>query len=127
MISISVDKTLADRFVAEFPVKMGTEWEVFRDRVGFKLEAASKRAAPAITGNLRRNIMYSDNAVAGFMNGVNAGELSAHARYSKYVHGAPFYENKMRRRETPFITNAISSSSSFIRTESRAMMRRVVK
>ena len=115
MISISVDSTLADRFFSQFPAELGRQVDDFKDRVGFKLEAESKREAPAITGNLRRHIIY------------RRGELSAHAEYSKYVHGKPFYTNKIRRKETPFITNAISNSESFIKDEARRMMQRMVE
>lgn len=113
-VSIHVSTVSSDRFFSQFPEEMRESVELFRDRVGYKLDAESKRAAPAITGNLRRNIIYRQ------------GELVSHAEYSKYVHGAPFYQNRTRRRETPFITNAVSNSESFIRNEAREVVRRAV-
>lgn len=113
-LSVSVDAKQYAELMQKFPVEMATSIQVFKDRVGYKLDAESKRAAPAITGNLRRNIIYIN------------GRLTAHAHYSKYVHGAPFYQNRMKRKETPFITDAISNSDTFIKNEAREMMRRVI-
>lgn len=117
MISIDVDHVALDRFMDRFPPALGKSMEEFRDRVGYKLEAESKRAAPAVTGNLRRMINY----------GEHTNTLFSRARYSKFVHGQPFHQNKMRRRETPFITNAISASETFIEQEGRKALRRVVE
>lgn len=114
-LTIQVDDGKVASFLKDFPLEMKSSIELFKDRVGYKLDAESKRAAPAITGNLRRNIIYMN------------GKLTAHANYSKYVHGSPFYQNRMKRKETPFITDAISNSDTFIKNEARAMIKRVVK
>lgn len=117
MIRIDVNTVSVDRFMQSFPPELASSIEEFRDRVGYKLEAESKSEAPAITGNLRRMINY----------GEWTNTLYARARYSKYVHGPPYYQNKMRRKETPFITRAIENSETFIKNESRAALRRVVE
>lgn len=114
-ISISLEGDTLKKFLRQYPQEMNASTKLFVDRVGYKLDAESKRNAPAVTGNLRRMIIYRN------------GELIAHAGYSAYVHGQPFYKNKMRRRETPFVTDAIRSSDSFIKSEARAMMRRVLE
>ena len=59
---------------------------------------------------------------SGFM----AGTLESGAHYAKYVHGPPFYTNRTRRRETPFITNAITSSDTFIRDAARDVVRNAI-
>ena len=114
-LSIKVDSKDVVAFLTKFPIEMKSSVALFKDRVGYKLDAESKRAAPAITGNLRRNIIYMN------------GALTAHAHYSKYVHGSPFYQNRMKRKETPFITSAITNSDTFIKDEARAMIERVIR
>lgn len=118
-MKVTIDATIADamRALDRVPANMKKESDVFIDRVGYKLEAESKRAAPVVSGNLRRSIIYSERKQA----------LDAHANYSKYVHGAPFYKNRMKRRETPFITTAIGNSTMFITQEARALLRRVIQ
>ena len=118
-ISIDVNTVSTDRFFSTFPEEMRKGVEDFRDRVGFKLEAESKRAAPHVTGNLKRMTRYHSS---GFM----AGTLESGAHYAKYVHGPPFYTNRTRRRETPFITNAITSSDTFIRNAARDVVRNAI-
>ena len=113
-LTIEVEATVLTGYLKAYPQKLDANTKLFIDRVGYKLDAEAKRAAPAITGNLRRNIIYRN------------GELVAHANYSGYVHGAPFHKNKMKRRETPFITKAIASSDTFIKSEAQAMIRRVL-
>lgn len=126
-IDISLESDELQRFIKQYPQATADSIEVFSDRVGFTLEGQAKREAPAITGNLRRNIIYADRNVAGFMNNTVQGTLTSHARYSSYVHGHPFHKNKMRRRETPFFTNAIKAKETFIKDEARAIMGRVLK
>lgn len=113
-LTIEVEAEVLTGFLRTYPQKVDANTKLFIDRVGYRLDAESKRAAPAITGNLRRNIIYRN------------GELVAHANYSGYVHGAPFHKNRMKRRETPFITRAIANSDTFIKTEAAAMIRRVL-
>lgn len=116
-VTIDSNTINAMKVLDQVPAHLKRESDVFIDRVGYKLEAESKRAAPVVSGNLRRSIIYSERKQA----------LDAHANYSKYVHGAPFYENRMKRRETPFITTAIGNSTMFITQEARALLRRVVQ
>lgn len=125
-LQVNFDRKVLDQYLQRFPEEMEKSIEVFRDRVGFTLEGKAKRAAPVITGNLRRNIIYVDNDIGAHF-GTQAGVLESHAKYSKHVHGQPFYTNAMRRKETPFITNAISNSETFIKQEARALLERVVK
>lgn len=115
---VTIDENVASaiRVLEQIPPHLKKEADVFIDKVGYKLEAESKRAAPVITGNLRRSIIYSERRQA----------LDAHANYSKYVHGEPFYQNRIRRRETPFITNAITNSELFIRHEAKQLLRRAL-
>ena len=115
ILEIQVNTAGLNSMLKRFPEEMKASIEIFKDRVGYKLDRESKKEAPAISGNLRRNIVY------------NRGALIANANYSKFVHGKPFYQNKMRRKETPFITNAISNSETFIKTEARALVQRVIK
>lgn len=126
-IDIDLKSDELDRFIRRYPQAMSKSIELFTDRVGFTLEGQSKREAPAISGNLRRNIIYADSTIAGFMNNTVQGTLTAHANYSGFVHGAPFHKNKMRRRETPFFTNAIRAKESFIKDEAKAILTRVIK
>jgi hypothetical protein len=119
-IELDVDAIALKAFMKRYPQAMGESINVFKDRVGYKLDNAAKKAAPAITGNLRRQIFYYRNA---------AGEakLWAYANYSQYVHGAPYYENKMKRKETPFFTRALTNSKGFIKDEARDIIKRVLK
>lgn len=114
-LTIQVEAQVLTGFLKACPQKLDENSQIFIDRVGYKLDRESKKAAPYKSGNLRRNIIY------------NKGELISHAKYSGYVHGKPFYKNKMRRKETPFITNAIANSDTFIKQEARAMIKRVLK
>lgn len=126
-LDITTNTAGLDDMLRQFPSDMRASMELFVDRVGYKLDNQAKKAAPVITGNLRRNIQYSDRSVGNmFTNGVS-GEVTAHAKYSKYVHGQPYYENKMRRKETPFFTNALATSETFIKNEAKAMVQRVLK
>lgn len=119
-IELDVDAVALKAFAKRFPQAMSASINIFKDRVGYKLDNQAKKAAPAITGNLRRQIYYYRNA---------AGEarLYSYANYSKYVHGAPYHENKMKRRETPFFTRALTNSRGFIKDEARDMIKRVLK
>lgn len=105
-----------------FPQALSQSVDIYRDRVGYKLENLAKKRAPAITGNLRRQIFYSRSIGSG-------GEASVfgYAAYAKYVHGAPFYKNRYRRKETPFLTLAVRDARSFIKDEQKALLKRVVE
>ncbi|MBA4306995.1 MAG: hypothetical protein C0429_09700 [Sphingopyxis sp.] len=118
-IELDVDAKVLQSFLNRYPQATAKSINIFKDRVGYKLEAESKRAAPAITGNLRRQIYY--------YRGTLGAVLYSYAEYSKYVHGKPYYKNKTKRRETPFFNRALKSQQSFIKDESRQIMGRVLK
>ncbi|MCD1627051.1 hypothetical protein K7H22_13700 [Seohaeicola saemankumensis] len=126
-LEVKLSTAKIDKLLKQFPEEMRASLNLFTDRVGYKLDRESKREAPAVSGNLRRNIIYNAKEHIGSFTSGSAGELISHANYSKYVHGQPFYQNKMRRKETPFITNALSNSQTFIKTEARAAVNRVLK
>ena len=119
-IELDLDAMVLNSFLKRYPQAMAASINLSKDRVGYKLDAEAKRAAPAITGNLRRQIYYYRNA-----NGES--KLYSYASYSKYVHGEPYYENKMKRRETPFFTNAIKNSRTFVKDEGKLILSRVLK
>lgn len=118
-IGLDVDAKVLQSFLKRYPQATAESINIFRDRVGYKLEAESKRAAPAVTGNLRRQIYY--------YRGKLGAVLYSYAEYSKYVHGQPYYKNKIKRKETPFFTRALKSQRSFIKDESRNVLKRVLK
>lgn len=126
-MTIDVEADAFKSMLERYPRAMSESIGLFADRVGFSIEREAKKQAPAISGNLRRNIIYADKTVASFMTNSEYGVITAHANYSKYVHGAPFYKNKMKRRETPFFTNAISSLDTFIKSEAKDAVKRVLE
>lgn len=119
-IELDVDAISLKVFIKRYPQAMNASINEFKDRVGYKLDNQAKKAAPAVTGNLRRQIYYYRNAQGD-------SRLYSYANYSQYVHGAPYYQNKMKRRETPFFTRALTNSKGFIKDEARAMIKRVLK
>lgn len=126
-MDIEVNATVFKDMLKRYPRAMSDSIELFADRVGFTLENQAKKEAPAISGNLRRNIIYADKTIGTFMNGAEYGTISAHANYSKYVHGKPFYKNKIKRRETPFFTRALAAKETFIKREAEAAVKRVLE
>lgn len=118
-IELDLNTAVLNAFIARYPQAMNESIELFKGRVGYKIEAEAKRSAPAITGNLRRQIAFS---------GVTRGSiLYAHAEYSRFVHGAPFHKNIIRRRETPFFTDTLKTQESFIQDEANNILKRVLK
>ncbi|MFG6605281.1 HK97 gp10 family phage protein [Sulfitobacter sp. 1A10445] len=126
-MAIDVEADAFKDMLNRYPRAMSESIGLFADRVGFSIERQAKKEAPAISGNLRRNIIYADKTISSFMNNTEYGVITAHANYSKYVHGQPFYKNKMRRKETPFFTNAISTLDTFIKDEARDAVKRVLE
>lgn len=126
-MAIDVEADAFKDMLKRYPRAMPESIELFADRVGFTLERTAKRAAPAISGNLRRNIIYADKAIGMHMTNGEYGSITAHANYSKYVHGQPFYHNKMRRKETPFFSNALKTNETFIKDEALAAVKRVLE
>jgi hypothetical protein len=118
-IEVSLDAVVFNAFLKRYPQEMTESINLFKDRVGYKLDAEAKRAAPAVTGNLRRQIFY--------YRGAQGANLLSYANYSPYVHGAPYYQNRIKRKETPFFTRALRNSKGFIKDEARAMIGRVLK
>jgi hypothetical protein len=126
-MDIDVSAVAFQDMLKRYPRAMSESIELFADRVGFTLENQAKKEAPAISGNLRRNIIYADKTIGGFLGDGEVGTISAHANYSKYVHGKPFHQNRIRRRETPFFTNALAAKESFIKKEARDTVKRVLE
>lgn len=109
-VAISVDARELVRLTERFPKASAEALAVFTERVGRKVEREAKVSAPAVTGNLRRQIRFIASSPI-------AGVVKSFANYSKYVHGEPFYRNRMRRKETPFLTMAMGNASTFIEAE----------
>ena len=126
-IAVKMDAKLVARMLERVPAELKAQSDVFIDRVGARLERNAKYAmkanvagpkqARSRTGNLARHIFYHEPSQ----------QLEAHANYSKYVHGAPFYKFKKPRKTNPFFTTAITNTETFIKAEARAMLKRVVK
>jgi hypothetical protein len=119
-IDVELDTKAVAFFAKRFPAEAAGELGIYAERVGAKLDREAKVHAPVVTGNLRRQIRFIKSSPI-------AGVVKAFANYSKYVHGAPFYENKMKRRETPFFTDALSSSASFIQREAGKVIPAIIK
>lgn len=119
-IELDVDAVVLKAFIKRYPQVMNASINDFKDKVGYKLKIHSSKEAPKVTQNLVRQIFY-------FRNSQGEAKLTSHANYSKYVHGAPYYQNRMKRRETPFFTRALTNSKGFIKDEARAMIKRVLK
>jgi len=126
-MTIDVDAAVFKSMLERYPRAMSESIELFTDRVGFSIERQAKKEAPAITGNLRRNIIYADKNIGSMMQSGVYGEITAHANYSKYVHGQPFHNNRTRRKETPFFTNALDTLDTFIKREAKDAVKRVLE
>ena len=118
-ISVSVDDAQLVRFAQRFPVASAKALQDFTDRVGFKVEREAKVEAPVVTGNLRRQIRFINSA------GV-AGVVKSFANYSGFVHGHPYYENRRKRKETPFLTMAMGNSQTFIDNERGKIIKNII-
>lgn len=125
-ISVSVDSLALTKFVAHFPVATAKALSEFTERVGAKVEREAKVKAPVVHGNLRRQIRFVKSSEI-------AGVVKAFANYSGYVHGEPFYTFKSAttksgrpRKITPFLTDALSSSETFIENEKNKLLRNII-
>lgn len=114
-VSVSVDAKELLRLTERFPKASAEALAVFTERVGRKVEREAKVEAPAVTGNLRRQIRFIKSSPI-------AGVVKSFANYSKYVHGAPFYNNQRKRKETPFLTMAMGNSDMFIEAEKKKII-----
>jgi hypothetical protein len=119
-LDVQLDTKAVASLARRFPVEAAEVLGVYAERVGAKLDREAKVHAPVVTGNLRRQIRFIKSSPI-------AGVVKAFANYSKYVHGPPYYENKMKRRETPFFTDALSSSESFIKREEAKVIPAILK
>ena len=126
-MTIDVEADAFKQMLVRYPRAMSESIGLFADRVGFSLERQAKKEAPAISGNLRRHIIYADKTIGQFMTNGEHGVLTAHANYSQYVHGQPYHRNRMRRKETPFFTKALSSLETFIKQEAKDTIKRVLE
>lgn len=118
MISVEIDAEKVEYMVRHFPKTANEVISETVERIGRKVERESKVLAPAITGNLRRQIRFIQSKKS-------SGVVKSFANYSKYVHGLPFYKNKTMRKETPFLTDAIASQDLFIKKEIKAMPKKM--
>lgn len=114
-VAVSVDAKELIRLTKRFPRASAEALAVFTERVGRKVEREAKVEAPAVTGNLRRQIRFIQSSQM-------AGVVKSFANYSKYVHGAPFHKNMMKRKETPFLTMAMGNADAFIEAEKRKII-----
>lgn len=119
-IGIDIDSLLLLKFAKRFPAATAEALSNFTERVGYKVEREAKAGAPVVHGNLRRQIRFIKSSQI-------AGVVKSFANYSGYVHGAPFHENKMRRKETPFLTDALSSADTFIENEKKKVLPNIIK
>lgn len=86
-IGLDIDADVLKSFLKRYPQAMAESTSIFIDRVGYKLQNASVKAAPAITGNLRRSIFYFGREAASYMSGNIEGQLRVNAKYGAVVHG----------------------------------------
>jgi hypothetical protein len=115
-----VDSSLLGKLVERFPKASAEALSEFTERVGYKVEREAKAGAPVVHGNLRRQIRFIKSSQI-------AGVVKSFANYSGFVHGAPYHQNRMKRKETPFLTNALSTADSFIETERQKVVRNIIK
>ena len=125
-ISVSVDSLALTKFANHFPVATAKAISEFTERVGAKVEREAKVKAPVVHGNLRRQIRFIKSSEV-------AGVVKSFANYSGFVHGEPFFTFKStttksgrKRKITPFLTDAMSSSETFIETEKNKMLRNII-
>lgn len=124
-MSINVDMTQVQAMARKFPRATAIASDNFIDKAGYLLERNAKQKTPTIptnnsykiTGNLSRSITYKKGS----------GKVIAYANYAKYVHGAPYYNNQIKRRETPFFTFALVDSASAIKGFARGIMGDIAK
>ena len=124
-MNIKVDTSQVRAMASKFPRATAIASDNFVDKAGYLLERNAKQKTPTvptnnsykITGNLSRSIFY----VKG------DAKVVAHANYAKYVHGAPYYNNLIKRRETPFFTYALVDSASAIKGFARDIMGDIAK
>ena len=119
-ISVAVNSLVLERLAARFPAATAAASGEFAERVGAKVERDAKAGAPVVHGNLRRQIRFIKSSPI-------AGVVKSFANYSGFVHGAPYYTNRRKRKETPFLTNALSSSRSFIDIERGKVIKNILK
>lgn len=103
-VEIKVDASTVETMLKAYPKEMGEALSEYVERGGRRIEAEAKRQAPAITGNLRRQIRFIHSSPF-------VGVVKAFANYSGFVHGEPYWTPKARkngrmRRTTPFFTIA---------------------
>ena len=119
-ITVAIDSSLLGKFAERFPDATTKALSEFTERVGYKVEREAKAGAPVVHGNLRRQIRFIKSSEI-------AGVVKSFANYSGFVHGEPFHVNRMKRKETPFLTNALSSADTFIETEKQKVVRNIIK
>jgi len=126
-IDVKMDVKVVERMLERIPKELKTGSDDFIEKVGRRIERNAKYAMKASaagpgqarsdTGNLVRHIIFHKPSQS----------VESHANYSKYVHGAPYYKFKMRRKVNPFFTTALDTSNAFINQEAYKMIRKVIK
>lgn len=129
-LDVELDVKAVTQLAKRFPQATAAQAEVYTERVGRKLEREAKYAmradvagpnqARSRTGNLVRQIRFHKGGRLG-------GVVKAHAKYSPYVHGAPFHRNRRSRKENPFFTTAQNASERFIAKENRDFLKNTIK
>ena len=120
-IKIEADTKKLERLIGLYPRASQIAIGNFTERTGRTIERAAKRGAPVVHGNLRRSIFFVPSSPLG------GARVHAYANYAKYVHGAPYCDNQIERRETPFFTYALLDSRSAIEQFKRAIIPDIFK
>jgi hypothetical protein len=134
-VGVEVDIRQVSRLADGFPRATKAQLAEFTEKVGSKIEREAKvsmRAnvagpdqARSRTGNLARQIRF----VRG---GELSGAVKAFANYSRFVHGAPYHENRVkkgggRRKENHFFTTALANADLFIKSETAKIIPGIIK
>lgn len=129
-VDVTIDVAAVTKLANRFPRATADQIEVYTERVGRKLEREAKYAmradqagpnqARSRSGTLVRQIRFVKGGRLG-------GAVKAFAKYSQFVHGAPYHRNKRQRKENPFFTTAQNASERFIEKENRNFLKNVIK
>lgn len=119
-VDIVVDSKAIMALATQFPNETAKALGEFTERVGAKIEREAKIVSPKITGNLARHIRFVKSSPI-------AGVVKAFANYAPYVHGAPYYQNRMRRKETPFFTMALANTNTYANAQASKIVPNIIR
>lgn len=129
-VDVEVDVWAVTKLAQRFPQATASQLADYTEKVGRKVEREAKYAmradvagpnqARSRTGNLVRQIRFHKGGRMG-------GAVRAHANYSKYVHGKPYYTNRRSRKENPFFTTALDNAQTFIERQNRDMLKNIIR